>query len=130
MEIKAFSESILKHKTNTLVVGAFEDEFHQDTTLVDKALGGIIKDMKDNKEFTGKLKEMQVLTAKNMAAQRVLLVGLGKKKEFDAEKLRKVSGAVAKFIRSLGAKDFTTTLHNTLPFRPSKLRPAFPKNFI
>lgn len=113
MKIQAVSESLLKSKAVALVVGSFEDRLGKDAEMLDKVLGGQIKDLWNSKEFSGKFREIQtVSTAGRIAAKRVVLVGLGKENEFDEEKARKASGFAAKYIRSLGIRDFSTALHN------------------
>ncbi len=113
MKMQATSEPILKHKTAALIVGAFGDELTQDAALVDKALNGALKDLSTSKEFSGKFKEFHLVsTHDKIAAKRIILAGLGKKTELNSEKLRKISGFAAKYLRNIGVKEFSTTLHN------------------
>lgn len=113
MKIQAVSESVLKAKAGAILAGIFEEELTGDAALLDKALGGTVKEMKNSKEFSGKFKELQVVsTMGKIAAKRVIFVGFGKKKEFNGEKLRKASGFAAKQARSMGIRELATTLHN------------------
>jgi leucyl aminopeptidase len=82
------------------------------TGAVDKALDGLITELIASGDFTGKLNELAVLyTQGAIPAKRVMVVGLGKEEEFDLDKVRDAAGTVAKRVRQVGVKSYTTIVH-------------------
>ena len=59
-----------------------------------------------------------------MFAKRVLLVGLGKKKDAKLDSVRQAMGTAVKRIRQAGARSFTTVLHGRLLPNASELELA------
>ncbi|MDI6721706.1 MAG: leucyl aminopeptidase, partial [Candidatus Aenigmarchaeota archaeon] len=114
MKIDAIKEEFDKIKTELLVIGTFEKELSEEAKKADKLLKGTLSAMIKKEQFTGEWKQFEILsTLGNMPAERVLIVGLGKKGEFDIEKLRKAAGMSAKIARDENAKKYTTVLQNT-----------------
>jgi len=98
--------------TETVVLGAFEQNHDALLTEVNKLTDGAAERIIRKKEFTGEFGQMKsVPTLKKIPAEQIVLVGLGKRDEFDAEKLRRVSGSVGRALRDSGVKTAATTLH-------------------
>ena len=93
-----------------LVLGVFDDKkLDRDAAAADKMLKGSIKDaLKDFKPDFKQTKFMYV----GKSIKSILLVGLGKRTEFDIDKLRKVSAIAAKAARQNRIKSYATTLHH------------------
>lgn len=86
-----------------MVVGALAGCDH----ALNSAISGILK----SKEFTGKLnKTMMLPTFGKIPAKRVMLVGLGKKKDVTPDKVRQAAGSTATAARDLGMKAVTCVL--------------------
>ena len=86
-----------KTKTETLIIPVCKDtQIHDNSAII-----SIINKAKKLKEFKGdKDDEVILFSPSEIKAERVILLGLGKAKEIDFEKLRKMSGrAVKKCIR-------------------------------
>jgi leucyl aminopeptidase len=79
------------------VIGSFEGKVN--TPLIkelDQLLGGTVTGAVRSREFVGKNREMLLLHGgRRIAADRVLLVGLGKEKEGGLERLRQAAGLAA-----------------------------------
>ena len=113
MECKIVESEVFTYKGECIVLGCFENDKASLSDL-DKKLDGRISSLFERKEFTGELFQIWLLnTLKKISAENILLVGLGKKEEFDAEKLRKASGHSTKYLREAGIKIFATVLHHT-----------------
>jgi leucyl aminopeptidase len=113
MEIKVKKGKIESEATEVLVLTHFEDEKSLPSELqsVDKALGGLIKGLLTSGEFRAKHLETSLLhTQERLPARRILLIGLGKRKEFQPEKVRQAIGRAACRVRELGAKSFLTSI--------------------
>ncbi len=117
MNIKLKVEEALKHTTDCLVVGHFEGEkLSPPLSEIDRALKGTVKDIIAAKSFRGKTDETYLLhTYKALPAKSILLIGLGKKKDFTLEKLRRGAGKSATTVRDYGIGTFSTLLENVLP---------------
>jgi len=90
MEIKVKKGALSKQKTPCLVLGAFVGKLATPAlTELDGALDGAITRAAREKEFTGKQgQSLLIHSARRLAAERVLLVGLGKEKGAGDERLR------------------------------------------
>jgi leucyl aminopeptidase len=114
MEIAVKAGQIQQEEAELIVVNLFEGVKTPGgaTRAVDKALGGLITDLIVSGDFTGKLNELAVLYAQGaVPAKRVVVVGLGKEEEFGLDKVRDAAGTVAKRVRQLGVKSYSTIVH-------------------
>jgi leucyl aminopeptidase len=92
-----------------IAVGMFEGEEVQKSQagLLDNALKGLISDMVASGEFEGKAGQTVVLyPGEEFAAQRAVLVGLGKRDKFNADALRKAAAHAARTVRDLRRTKF------------------------
>src|SRR5262245_13377771 len=72
------------------------------TKAVDQAIGGMITRAVSSGDFKGELEEVHVLyPAAKGAPERVILLGLGKKENFNAEAARRVGGVLVSTLRKL-----------------------------
>ena len=90
-----------------LVVGIFEEKklsFSADT-LDNKTSGIITNTLKKHKKFNGRFKENIVLhNFSDIDAHSIILVGLGKAEDLDAEKLRDLGGFIVGNFQNCGEK--------------------------
>ncbi|MEK6725172.1 MAG: leucyl aminopeptidase [Deltaproteobacteria bacterium] len=117
MEVKVKVGKQEKTKAEALIVGVFEGSkrLGRDVSSLDKALGGAIREAVDSGDFKGKLNQTYLIPAMGkISTARVLLIGLGKEKEFTTDRLRQASGKSAVCFSGLGLASFTTTLHLVL----------------
>ncbi|MFA6131542.1 MAG: leucyl aminopeptidase [Patescibacteria group bacterium] len=112
-------------KTDLLIVNIFEDqkEVKGATASIDKAMGGLLSAVIKEDHFEGKLgATLLVRPSNNLLFKRVLLVGLGKKKDFSEEKIREVSAVAFREAKKLQVKNITSILHGAGNGRlPAKL---------
>ena len=114
MDIRVTKGSITETKSDALIVNLFEGVTSPGgaTGAVDKALGGMISRLIAEKEISGKLMDTTLIhTNGKIAPARVLVIGLGKSKDFDLRIIRKVAGAAAKFLKGRGVSAATTIVH-------------------
>ncbi len=114
MRIKVECASITEFPCDLLVVNEFEGVKHPGgaTGAVDKALNGLITDLTASEEIDGKLGKTTVIhTQDKIPAKRVLVVGLGKREDFDLEAVRKVSAAALKSAKGVKTKKVATIVH-------------------
>ena len=118
MKIEIATTTPLHHATPALVIGCFEDAKDELYTACDAALDGCLGRLAASREFTGKPATSRLLhTLGKLPAERVLLVGLGKKGELTDERLRQAAGSATQALRSARVASFSSALHlcATLP---------------
>lgn len=79
------------------------------TAAVDEAFGGVVTNALASGDFKGKAGELVLLYPGGKS--RILLVGLGKKEDFDTDVARKVGGAIGNKLRDMDVKYMATVLH-------------------
>ena len=111
MEIKVKKGAPLKQKTPCLVLGAFSGKLA--TPLLeelDQALDGAFSRAVREKEFSGKQGQTLLLHAgKRLAAERVLLIGLGKEKT-GTDGLRQAVATATAFLQGRRLSSFALSL--------------------
>jgi leucyl aminopeptidase len=119
IDVKVKRGRIETEPAEVLVLGQHEGEtaLKDEAASVDKRLGGLLRDLLKSGEFEGKNGQTVVLhTQGNIPAKRVLMVGLGKKKDACLDTMRQALGTVARRVRQTGARSFITPIHDrTLP---------------
>ncbi|WP_224982769.1 leucyl aminopeptidase [Geomonas agri] len=112
MNIEISSVHPLRHATSALVLGCFEDDKDQMYHDCDAALDGLLGRLAHSREFTGKNGSARVLhTLGKLTAERLVLVGLGKKKDMSPERLRQGAGNAVSALRGARVASFTSALH-------------------
>ena len=98
--------------TPLLVLFTYEDQDSAECKRIDKLLGGQLAALRKAKEFEGKPLTAEVVRTEGQAFKKLLLVGLGKKKDVTLETLRRAAGTAAKTGRELASE-------LTIPFLPA-----------
>lgn len=118
MKIDICSSNPLEHATPALIIGCFEDERGPLFQGCDAALQGCLGRLYDSREFTGKPSATLLLhTLGRLPAERLLLVGLGKRADLSCERLRQAAGKAAQALRNARVSSFASALElcSTLP---------------
>jgi leucyl aminopeptidase len=91
-------------ETEFLVIPVFEDDIVPDESDVDTASSGAVSSARARGEFTGGAYAVFTPAVAGWKADRVALVGLGKRKDFSTDRLRRAAatGALAARQRRLG----------------------------
>ncbi|MBW2674047.1 MAG: leucyl aminopeptidase [Deltaproteobacteria bacterium] len=113
MNITVTKGSLADFDCEVLLVGHFEDNKAPEgaARLLDEGCNGIIGELIDGGDFEGKLYTSSVVyTRGSIPGKRILVTGLGKKKEFDLEKLRGVFSKAAQKIRDLNITQMAASL--------------------
>jgi leucyl aminopeptidase len=117
VEFSIKSGSPEKLRTGALVVGVFESrKMTAAAAAVDAASKGRVSEIIDSGDMDGKAGSSLLLhKLPGVNAERVLLVGLGKEKEFGIREYRDALGASIRALRDTGATDAVSTLADTAP---------------
>ena len=110
MEILVKAEHLAQISCDTLELGIYDEENSQNKEF-DKLLSGILSQLREEKVFTGGLKQHFLLTScGSFQCKRILLTGLGKQEKMNHNLLRKIAAASARYLRSLNISTYTTSL--------------------
>lgn len=116
MEIALYAGSLLEVATPLLVVNLFEGVTTPGgaTGAVDQALGGLLRRLIEQGEIRGKLGQVTVVHnpgQHGLAAERVAVVGLGRREEFGLEAVRVASASAVRKARELRVPRLATVVH-------------------
>lgn len=112
MELKVLRKNLIVHKTECLIIGRFEGRGENPLIdEIDDAMGGVISGAIKAGDFKGKLSQIAVFyTGSKLSSERILLVGLGNRREFNKDKLREASGTAASEAKKMGVKILSAAL--------------------
>ena len=105
-----------KESTDVIAISLFENtkKIPSELNSLDKASGGFISNLLQNKDFTGKLNEtIMIPTYKKAIPKRILLVGLGKTTELSSDKVRQAAGTATRVIQGKKFKSPSMLLYKT-----------------
>ncbi len=114
MQIKVQSGDISASRAGAIVVNLFEGVTAPagGTGAVDKALGGVISQLIEAGDIRGKSGEFTLIhSLGRVPSPRVVVAGLGKSSEFSVDKIRTLSGDLARYLRGQRLKDVAVITH-------------------
>ncbi len=114
MNIRVVTGSIVEQKVEAVVINLFEGVEHPGgaTGAVDKALDGLITRLIASGEMKGKAKEVTLIhTQGKIAPERILVMGLGKEKDFKLDTVRTVAAEACQSLRQISVKKAATIVH-------------------
>ncbi|MFC2142805.1 leucyl aminopeptidase [Candidatus Aenigmatarchaeota archaeon] len=105
MKVHINSKKPHTFSTELLTIAVYEKEINKETLNIDKMLHGTITKIIKTKKFKGEFCESYIITTHGkLMAESILLLGLGKRKEFDNDKLRKIAAISVKTAKSKNSK--------------------------
>lgn len=112
MHFSVTHESVATLSTGTLIFALDESlELSASALQLDKASNGALQAALQNGDIQGKAgQSLLILQPAGIAAQRILLVGIGKEKQLSDKALRKVIAAITSQLKPLNAKQATLAL--------------------
>lgn len=127
MQVEARQGRVDAEAAEALVLTQCEGEgwSGSDTAVLDRSLGGALHELVRSKEFEGKANEVVLFhTQGKVPAKRLILVGLGKKKDVGLDQIRQALGYAAKRVRQAKAGSFTVALPSVTPRGASMIEVA------
>src|ERR1700730_156622 len=109
MQITLASQPFAAIETDALVSYVFEesDPVQGRIAEIDEAASGLLRKLAKSGELTGKMLEFTLIHAPaGLKAARLLLVGAGKREQFNGATLRKIAGAALRYLKSRSTKNF------------------------
>ena len=113
MKLELVSEPLAQLQTPVMVAYSFEDAAASNGTVerLPAEVRGLLAELQASRELTGKSFECTLLhRPTGLAAQRLLVVGAGKKQKFNDAHLRRVAGAAVRYLRGRGIHELTWVL--------------------
>src|SRR5437868_13704069 len=113
MQISLETKPFATLETDALVSYVFEggDPVHGRIAELDQFTDGLLRKLASSGELTGKPLERTLVHApRGLKAQRLLLVGAGKREKFDAAILRRIAGAALRYLKSRSVKQLAFVL--------------------
>jgi leucyl aminopeptidase len=110
MEITVDTRPLAKIESDALVTYSFEQEKPVDGALLqlDAATGGALSKLAASGELTGKMLETTLLHyPQGLAAQRLFIVGAGKREKFGTAEMRRLAGAAVRALKTRQVKRLT-----------------------
>ncbi|MFQ5580748.1 MAG: leucyl aminopeptidase [Nitrospiria bacterium] len=113
MDITVKQGSVLKAKGEILILTHYEGEdLAKEIALVDKAIGGSIREVVATEGFAGKFLQTTLVRSKGkIGFSRLLVLGLGKRKELTLDRIRKGMGHAAVLVREMGLDQISMPVH-------------------
>jgi leucyl aminopeptidase len=114
VDIKVIVGDIAQIEADAIVVNIFEgvEKPGGATAAVDRALDGAISSLISHGEIKGKFGEVSIVhTFGKLPARIVAVAGLGRREDFNADKIRGVTGEFCRSLRKLNCHRITTILH-------------------
>ena len=112
MKIEIDSSNPMQHDTAALVIGCFEDARDDLFAACDEALDGYLASLLESREFSGKHGATLLLHSMGrLPAQRLLLVGLGKRGKISCDLLRRAAGSAVGVLQSARVARFSMALN-------------------
>lgn len=109
MQITLETQPFAALETEALVTYVFEETepVQGRVAEIDQAMGGLLRKLTQSGELTGKTLEFTLIhSPAGLKAARLLLVGAGKKDQFNTAVLRKLTGASLRYLKSRSVKNF------------------------
>jgi len=113
MQITLETKPIVTLAEDALVTYLFEesDPIQGRVAELDRLTGGLLGRLAKSGELTGKALELTLVHAPaGLKSARLLLVGAGKREQFNPATLRKVAGAAQRFLKTRGVHKFVFAL--------------------
>ena len=114
MQIKVQAGDISAFRADAIVVNLFEGVTSPGggTGAVDQAMGGAISQLIEAGDIRGKSGEFTLIhSLGKVPAPRVVVAGLGKSSEFSVDKVRALSGDLARYLRRQRLKNVAVITH-------------------
>jgi leucyl aminopeptidase len=107
MKIDLLATPLAKIKTRALVLTVFEDSKDKKFSNLTPKLNEKLNSMVESGEISGKYKEFTLLHPEGFNAERILVMGLGRRLSFSLERLMAVSAVAARNMRRVKIAEMT-----------------------
>ena len=109
MQITLETKPFAALESGALVTYVFEesDPVQGRVAEIDHAAGGLLRKLANGSELTGKMLEFTLVHAPaGLKAERLLILGAGKREQFNSAALRKIAGAALRYLKARSVRNF------------------------
>src|SRR5260370_39681651 len=109
MQITLVTQPFAVAETDALVAYLFEetDPVQGRIAEIDQSAAGLLRKLAKSGELTGKMLELTLVHAPaGLKAARLLLVGAGKREQWNGATLRKIAAAALRYLKARSIKNF------------------------
>lgn len=104
MEIIVTQKPLHEVTADAIVMLQFSEEKPTgELAELDKHLDGLVARLIEQGEIGGKFREFTMIHTDKIKSPRILIMGLGKRKEFDVDRIRSMAGRSARILRRINA---------------------------
>ena len=120
MKFEVANEQINKFKTQAGIILVFEEDCKDKKKLaeLDKFSGGKISALIEKGEMGGKFKEYTYLRVNDLPCENLLIIGLGKEKDFTLDKLRGTVAIGCRYFRRIKINEIAIPVFTQLNVEP------------
>src|SRR5437879_6901592 len=135
MQITLETQPFAALDTEALVSYVFEetDPIQGRIAEIDQTAAGLLRKLAKSGELTGKMLEFTLVHAPaGLKAARLLLVGAGKREQYNTVVLRKISGAAVRYLKARSVRNFAVLVregHTTEETAQAVVEGALAANF-
>lgn len=115
--------------TDAHVLLLLEDKITDQEKALNKVLDGLVQKLRVSKDFSGEANKTRVLFHLPQLS-RILLVGLGKRKDLSLEKIREAISTAVKELKKLPVKSLSVSVPEFPPFAISEIASAITESLI
>lgn len=107
MEVQVVAKPLEDVQAEVLVVTVFEDELNQIERLksLDEKMSGKLAQVIESGEIKGKFREFTLLHPENLGVKRILVMGLGKRKDFSLDRIRSIAANSSRYVRRINVRE-------------------------
>lgn len=107
MELQVVARPLQEVETEMLVLTVFEDELqnHDYFADLDERLNHKIAKIIESGEIQGKFREFTILHVEGIGPKRILVMGLGKRKDFSLDRIRSIAANSSRYARRIHIKE-------------------------
>lgn len=107
MEVQVVVKPLEEANSELLVLTVFEDELENLDYLkgVEEKLGGKIAEMIESGEVKGKYREFTLLHTDKISAKRILIMGMGKRKDYSLDRIRSITANSSRYARRISSTE-------------------------
>ncbi len=107
MDVQVVAKALHEAETEVLVLTVFEDELKQldYLSVLDEQLGGRLARIIESGEIQGKYREFTILHVDGIGAKRLLIMGLGRRKDFSLDRIRSIAANSARYARRINVRE-------------------------
>ena len=107
MEVHVVAKPLEEVNSEVLVITVFEDELNQTPRIksLDEKMNGKLSQIIETGEIKGKFREFTLLHPDGVGAKRLLVMGLGKRKDFSLDRIRSIAANSSRYARRINVDE-------------------------